>query len=171
MPPPSEGGCFFATIARTLFLCYKERGILCCKDNVEECCGAKISYADEIIKLKLVSGLSDMYMKEDALSLEASMLEEIVKAMETKESAKEANRTLCKGKLGTVSELAIRRACPGCGSKEHGHTRENRRRKCPNAKKKFPNCQMTGNPAQLCRKPPTGKMREVKEEVLSVERA
>ena len=84
--------------------------------------------------------------------------------MEAKESAKEANRTLCKGKLGTVSELAIRRACPGCGSKEHGHTRENRRRKCPNAKKKFPNCQMTGNP-------PTGKMREVKEEVPSVERA
>ena len=51
----------------------------CCKDSVEECCRAKVSYADEITKFKLVSGLSDMDIKEDALGLEASMLEKIVK--------------------------------------------------------------------------------------------
>ena len=48
---------------------------VCCKDSAEECCGAKVSYADEITKFKLVSGLSDMDIKEDALGLEASMLE------------------------------------------------------------------------------------------------
>ena len=52
---------------------------VCCKDNVEECCGAKVSYVDEITKFKLVSDQSDMDIKEDTLGLESSTLEEIVK--------------------------------------------------------------------------------------------
>ena len=96
-------------------------------------CGAKVSYTDEITKFKLVSGLSDMDIKEDALGLEASTLEEIVKAVEVKESAKEVNRTLGRGKLGRVSEVATGRTCSGFGSKDHSFTREDRVNKCPNA--------------------------------------
>ena len=101
------------------------------KDSADEC-GAKVSYADELTKFKLVSGLSDADIKEDALGLEVSTLEEIVKAVEVKESTKKANRTLGRGKLGKVSKLAIRKSCFGCGSKEHSHTYEDRKRKCPN---------------------------------------
>ena len=43
-----------------------------------------------------MSGLADSDIKEDALGLEVTTLEEIVKAVEVKESAKEANRTLGK---------------------------------------------------------------------------
>ena len=68
---------------------------VCCKKENKTCCDAKVSYADNITKFKLVSGLADSDIKEDALGLEVTTLEEIVKAIEIKESAKEANRTLC----------------------------------------------------------------------------
>ena len=80
----------------------------CCKDSANERCGVRMSYADEITKFKLVSGLSDADIKEDALDLEVSMLEEIVKAVKVRESAMDANRTLGRGKPGRISELAIK---------------------------------------------------------------
>ena len=78
---------------------------VCCKKEDKTCCDAKVSYADNITRFKLVSGLADSDIKEDALGLEATTLEEIVKAVEIKESAKEANRTLGK-RNGKVNEVA-----------------------------------------------------------------
>ena len=61
------------------------------------------------MKFKLVSGLSDSDIKDDVLGLEVTMLEEIVKAVEVKESAKEANRTLGKhnGKINEVTKVGL----------------------------------------------------------------
>ena len=42
----------------------------CCTKGDRECCDAKVSYADNITKFKLVSGLADSDIKEDALGLE-----------------------------------------------------------------------------------------------------
>merc|ERR1711895_254984 len=98
---------------------------VCCKKDNKTCCDAKVSYADNITKFKLVSGLADSDIKEDALGLEATTLEEIVKAIEVKESAKEANRTLGKT-IGNVNEVA--KACHACGGKDHGHSIEDRKR-------------------------------------------
>ena len=60
----------------------------CCKGGDRKCCTTKVSYADDIMKFKLVSGLSDSDIKEVAT------LKEILMAAEVKESAKEADRTL-----------------------------------------------------------------------------
>ena len=58
-------------------------------------CKKKVSYSDSLIKFKLVSGLLDSEIKEDILVADNKLLEETVKAIEAKESAKKV-----KGKLG-----------------------------------------------------------------------
>ena len=48
----------------------------CCKDGDRKCgCTAKVSYADDIMNFKLVSGFADSDIKEDALGLEFTKLE------------------------------------------------------------------------------------------------
>ena len=56
-----------------------------------------------------MSGLSDSVIKDDALGLEVTALEEIVKAVEVKDSAKEANRTLGKynGKINKITKVGL----------------------------------------------------------------
>ena len=68
-----------------------------------------------------------MDIKKDALGLEASKLEEIVKAVEVKESAKEANRA--------VESSA--------GSVKWPQVTQDRLKKCPNATKRCANCKIT----------------------------
>ena len=53
-------------------------------------CTKKVSYSDNLIKFKLVSGLLDSEIKEDILGGDDKSLEETVKAIEAKESAKQA---------------------------------------------------------------------------------
>ena len=106
---------------------------VCCKKEDKTCCNAKVSYADNITKFKLVSGLADSDIKEDALGMEATSLEEIVKAIEVKESAKEANRTLGRrnGKVNEVANDVKKEACSGCGDTKHGLTIEDKKERCP----------------------------------------
>ena len=51
-------------------------------------CKKKVSYADSLTKLKLVSGLVDIKLKEDTMGAEDKSLENTVKAIEAKQSAK-----------------------------------------------------------------------------------
>ena len=51
-------------------------------------CNKKVSYSDRLIKFKLVSGLLDSKIKEDILGGDDKSLEDTVKAIEAKESAK-----------------------------------------------------------------------------------
>ena len=122
----------------------------CCKDGDKKCCITKVSYANKITKFKLVSGLSDSDIKEDALGLEVTTLEEIVKAVEVKESAKEANRTLGKQNV-RINEVARGGACHVCKSKDHGHTKEDRLQRCPYRDKPCPRCKVKGHiPFSYC---------------------
>ena len=136
---------------------------VCCKKENKTCCDAKVSYADDITKYKLVSGLVDSDIKEDALGLEATSLEEIVKVIEVKEGAKEANRTLGR-RNGKVNEVANEaKACFGCGDTRHGLTTEDRRRRCPYYNKPCPRCKKTRHSEKMCRWKPKkfGKVKEV----------
>ena len=96
------------------------------------------------MKFKLVSGLPDSDIKEDALGLEVTTLEEIVKAMEVKESAKETNITLGKHN-GKINEVTRGGACHACKSKDHGHTKEDRLQRCPYRDKPCPKCKVKGH--------------------------
>ena len=49
-------------------------------------CDTEVSYADSIIRFKLIASLSDTEIKEDVLSAEDKTFEETVKAIEAKES-------------------------------------------------------------------------------------
>ena len=123
------------------------------------------------MKFKLVSGLSNSDIKEDALGLEVTTLEEIVKAVEVKESAKAANRTLGKRNV-KVNEVTRGTACMECGDTTHGHTKEDRLRRCPYRDKRCPRCTFRGHKESLCygkvpqkpKKPQAGRVKEVKEE-------
>ena len=57
-------------------------------------CMKKVSYSDSLIKFKLVSGLLDSEIKKDILGGDVKLLEETVKAIEAKESAKQAKSNL-----------------------------------------------------------------------------
>ena len=57
-------------------------------------CGKFVSYADSITQFKLVAGLVDEEIKEDVLSAGDKTLEETVKIVEAKESAKRAKSSL-----------------------------------------------------------------------------
>ena len=113
------------------------------------------------MKFKLVSDLAGSDIKEDALGLEGITLEEIVKAVEVKESAKEANRTLGKT-IGNVNEVTKAEPCHACRKTDHGHTREDRLRNCPYKDKPCPNCKVKGHlpVSGWCRTPQTGKAKE-----------
>ena len=134
----------------------------CCKKENKACCDAKVSYADNITKFKLVSGLADSDIKEDALGLEFTTLEEIVKAVEVKESAKEANRTLGKCNF-KVNEVTREGVCFACGDTGHGLTREDRRRRCPYRNKQCPRCKGKRHMEAMCWKKMVkpGKVKEV----------
>ena len=77
------------------FLSRLKRVALHCDFSVDCMCHKKVSYADSLIKFKLVSGLLDSDIKEDILGAEDKSLKDTIKATEAKESAKRAN-----GKLG-----------------------------------------------------------------------
>ena len=93
--------------------------------------------------------MADSDIKEDALGQEDTTLEVVVKAIEVKESAKAANRTLGKRNV-KVNEVRGGEACWGCGDTTHGHTREDRQRRCPYRDKKCPRCKSRGHKESFC---------------------
>ena len=103
--------------------------------------------------------MADSDIKEDALGLEVTTLEEIVKAVEVRESAKEANRTLGRS-IGKVNEVTKGRPCLACRKTDHGHTREDRLRNCPYKDKPCPNCKVKGHlpVSGWCKVPQSGRV-------------
>ena len=83
---PEEGVRHFLT---------RLRGIAARCDFHEKCESQRdVSYADSIIRFKLIAGLHDPEIKEDILSEADRTLEETVKAIEAKESGKLARITV-----------------------------------------------------------------------------
>ena len=93
--------------------------------------------------------MADSDIKEDALGLEDTTLETVVKAIEVKESAKAANRTLGKRNV-KINEVSGRGAFCGCGDTTRGHTTEDRYQRCPYRNKKCPRCKKFGHKESVC---------------------
>ena len=109
-------------------------------------------YLDSLVKFKLVSGLLDSEIKEDILGGDEKLLEETVKAIEAKESAKRA-----KSKLGGRSVEVSRvenRACFSCKGNNHDFTKEGFL-KCPARDKICPKCGILGHykDTERCKNP------------------
>ena len=85
-----------------------------CDFSVDCVCQKKVSYTDSLTKFKLVSGLVDSEIKEYILVAEDKSLEDTVKAIEAKESAKRA-----KVKLGVGMSPGWR---PGTASAAEGRS-------------------------------------------------
>ena len=97
-----------------------------CDFNTKCSCGLRVSYTENITLFKLVSGLVDEEIKEDILSRGEKSLDDTVKSIEAKESAKRAKSSLIHtpthaqvSKVGenAVSEDQKIRGCSHCGKK------------------------------------------------------
>ena len=85
-------------------------------------CQKNLSYSNSLVKFKLVSGLIDSEIKEDLLGGDEKLLEETVKAIEAKESAKRAKKKLG-GHNVEVSRVETR-ACFSCNGENRDFTKE-----------------------------------------------
>ena len=107
-----------------------------------------ISYADQMIRFKLISGLYDSEIKEDVLSCEEKSLEETVKFIEAKESGKIARKSVGAsavqpaGKVATAVTSETDSKCSYCG--RIGHGAADREQKCPAWNKTCGACQKRG---------------------------
>ena len=95
-----------------------------------------------MIKFKLVNGLLDSKIKEDILEGDEKSLEETVKAIEAKESAKRAKGKL-RGRNVEVSRVETK-ACFSCKGNTHDYTKEGFL-KCPARDKMCTKCGIKGH--------------------------
>ena len=120
-------------------------------------CNTEVSYADSVIRFKLISGLSDQEIKEDILSVEDKTLDETVKAIEAKESGKVARKavgiSVGPSKAATVAEATHRQTlrCGYCGRSGHTSDISDRERSCPAWSKTCSKCSKRGHFAAVCK--------------------
>ena len=154
----------------------------------EKCldCDKDISYADSIIRFKLIAGLADPEIKEDILSLEEKSLDDTVKAIEAKESGKHARQTIgttaATGKVNVTKQKIVqlpdpitfesyqvhRVYCSNCGKVGHTSQKEDREKNCPAWNQICKACNRKGHFQNVCRmkkKQFVGKAKKVDEDV------
>ena len=110
-----------------------------CNFQTKCSCGLSVSYAESITLFKLVAGLIDEEIKEDILGCSDKTLEETVKAIEAKESAKRAKSSLVhvSSSAGQVSKVSDdvkgdrHKPCSHCGRRNHSGAFEDRKQNCP----------------------------------------
>ena len=122
-------------------------------------CGKFVSYADSITQFKLVAGLVDEEIKEDVLSAGDKTLEETVKIVEAKESAKRAKSSLTQNSsqssINKVSgenknDIKNMKECKYCGRQNHKSSYEERKNSCPAFDKKCDKCGRVGHFKKKC---------------------
>ena len=126
---------------------------------MEKCatCNKDVSYADSVIRFKLISGLSDQEIKEDILSVEDKTLDETVKAVEAKESGKVARRAVgnstAPAKVAGVADATSKQTpkCGYCGRSGHTSDISDREKNCPAWNKTCSRCDKKSHFAVVCR--------------------
>ena len=129
-----------------------------CNFQTKCSCGIQVSYAEDVIRFKLVAGLIDEEIKEDILGAGEKSLEETVKAIEAKESAKRAKGSLVHtpttpSEVSKVSEAkrgGRQGGCSHCGRNDHNSAQEDRRKSCPAFDKKCDKCGKIGHFRKKC---------------------
>ena len=128
-----------------------------------EPCNTELSYADSVIRFKLIAGLCDEEIKEDVLSSqEDKSLEDTVKEIEAKESGKLARKTVGASTTakvqvaGEINETKVAtgsstRACGHCGRYGHSSEQSDREKNCPAFNKSCNKCGKTGHFKDMCR--------------------
>ena len=121
-----------------------------CQFEVKCTCDLSVSYADNVTRFKLIAGLTDGEIKEDLLGMEDKSLEDTVKFVESKESGKRAKGVVggnTPAKVGSVSTPTGKqfKPCTHCGRKNHGSSREEREKLCPDYSKSCNNCAGSGH--------------------------
>ena len=120
-------------------------------------CNNEVSYADSVIRFKLIAGLSDQEIKEDVLSVEDKTLDETVKAIEAKESGKVARKAIgnpmTPSKAAAIAEATPRQTlvCGYCGRSGHTSDISDRERSCPAWNKTCSKCDKRGHFAAVCK--------------------
>ena len=120
------------------------RGVATRCNFVEKCsCNREVSYADSMIRFKMIAGLYDSEIKEDILSSEDKTLDETVKSIEAKESGKIARRTVGASNANPVASVkpvlkpTVR--CGHCNRTEHS-SKDRTWQNCPALEKDCSNC-------------------------------
>ena len=81
----------------------------------------KISYMDDVIRHKLVTGLADADIMQDVLASEIKPLEDTIVFIEGKEGGKKSQQSLSGGgSVNKISEDDEESACRYCGRGGHG---------------------------------------------------
>ena len=132
------------------------RGVASRCNFTQKCeCEREVSYADSVIRFKLIAGLYDTEIKEDILSAEDISLDETVKAIEAKESGKLARKT-----VGVVHDSAPSRVrfveqdqptCGHCNRTGHSSSQADREKFCPAYNKNCSICDKKGHFRVACR--------------------
>jgi len=125
---------------------------------VENCtaagCDSEVSYADSIIRFKLIAGLSEAKIKEDILSAEDRSLDETLKAIEAKENGKLVGVSEA-SKAAAVTTGAQPRNCDYCGrtcGSSASVSRSSREKNCTAWGKVCSNCKQKGHFSAVCQK-------------------
>ena len=92
----------------------------------------EVSYADNVIKFKLVAGLIDEEIKDDVLGTADLNFEATVKMIEGKEGARQAKQSLSQSLTGQVSQVGEvkLRNCTHCGRSGHKGDSTEREKHC-----------------------------------------
>ena len=104
-----------------------------CQFEVTCTCGGSVSYGDQVIRFKLISGLQDTDIKEDILSIEDKSLEETVKMIENKGSGRQAKKTVGEQNPAQIIKIQPEPGplqCSHCGRKTHGSSQPERQKNC-----------------------------------------
>ena len=123
-----------------------------CEFRVRCSCTHEVSYADNVIKYKLVAGLVDEEIKEDVLGTTDLDLEATIKMIEGKEGAKKAKQSLSQSFTGQVSQVGKvkLRKCTHCGRSGHQGSSTDREKHCPAYDKTCNNCGKKGHFRKKC---------------------
>ena len=130
------------------------QGVACrCSFTVKcEDCNKDVSYQDNVVRFKLIQGLTDSDIKEHILSEQDKSLEETVKAIEAKECGKLARQTVGVSspvaKVQTVAETKDK--CRFCGRTSHRLDQGSREKSCPAWGKECRSCGNMNHFSNVC---------------------
>lgn len=123
-----------------------------CDFKIKCTCGLEPSYADPILRYKLVAGLADGDIKEHVLGEADQTLEETIKMIEAKESGKRAKAAIGGTQMPHANRVNTqpRDPCTHCGRPNHGSSKEEREKSCPAFNRKCDNCARQGHFKRQC---------------------